>query len=181
MAPQKVPFDDPSDPFSVGPVKLTAIDAGDEFSLALDSLGRVWGWGSNENSQLSAWRPSTFTQGMPIMIDLVPTVFPGSGKATAIAAGGAHAHAIVETGTNPNFEYTVYGWGENVSGVIDPIEYGGSGVRRVVPFPHVLELPSSSGVVTGITAGDEHAHVLVRGSAAGQTGFWTYGDNSHGQ
>ena len=34
------------------PITFSAVAAGDNFSLALDNLGRVWAWGDNENNQL---------------------------------------------------------------------------------------------------------------------------------
>ena len=83
---------------------IVAIAAGNEFSLALDSTGTVWGWGSNESSQLG----TNVVSGRDASTNL-PTVVAGISNVIAIATGYDHSVALT---TNKS----VWTWGGNDSG-----------------------------------------------------------------
>jgi alpha-tubulin suppressor-like RCC1 family protein len=82
-----------------------AIAAGSDFSLALTADGVVKGWGDNGFFELA--QPQGFPGG--IQSSDVPVTIPGTGKATAIAAGALFGLALRENGT-------VMGWGDDAFG-----------------------------------------------------------------
>jgi hypothetical protein len=65
---------------------VTAIAAGDIYTVALKSDGTVWDWGYNSNGQLG--NNSTTDSHVPVQVS-------GLSGATAIAAGGSHTVALV--------------------------------------------------------------------------------------
>ncbi|MGA2973745.1 MAG: cadherin-like beta sandwich domain-containing protein [Spirochaetia bacterium] len=84
-----------------GLTQVTAVAAGNGFSLALKSDGTVWAWGSNGNGQL-ADGTKTDHRGTPAQIS-------GLTGITAIAAGYGHGLALKSDGT-------VWAWGSNAEG-----------------------------------------------------------------
>src|SRR5579883_2940417 len=95
---------------------ITAISGGGDFGLALDSTGKVWGWGDNYFSEIG--NGTTQTSGCygcnpPGGNDCLcvatptPVTFPAGTTITAISAGGDHTLALDSTGK-------VWGWGGNV-------------------------------------------------------------------
>ncbi len=97
-------------PVVVGRLRhVVAVAAGIHFSLALLSNGTVWAWGENQFGQLGHGEtlgPST-CDGMPC--SPTPVGITGLTNVTAIAAGGAHALALLNNGT-------VMAWGLNGDG-----------------------------------------------------------------
>ena len=87
------------------------------FCIALTRYGTVFGWGSNEFSQLGQPAGGSLSIAMPIGIDPI-------GSIDAIAAGSAHAIAHSRDGN-------VYGWGYNGRGQL------GTGGTSVAQFPPV--------------------------------------------
>lgn len=191
--------------FPVGlPARIIAIAAGDEFSLALEEDGRLWGWGDNASSQLGDDLQPRYLS----PIDLI-----GFGTVRAIAAGNDHTIALLEDGT-------VRTAGSNTFGQLGVVERRGPLAARVpnlfnvvavaagfvhslalledgtvmswgensfnqLGFPEV-EAPSSyfSPVLVqglpparAITGGGRHSLALPR--ACG--GVWSFGDNIVGQ
>lgn len=79
--------------------KITAISAGDDFSLALDGEGKVWAWGNNTYGTLGV-------HGDRVESRIVPEPIQGIEKAVAIHAGDYHGFAVLADGR-------VLGWGSN--------------------------------------------------------------------
>ncbi len=75
-----------------GIVNFVAIAAGDQFSLALEDDGRVWGWGENDVGQLG----DTFGSEYAFPIELARL---GPDSAVALAAGNSHAMVLTPEGT----------------------------------------------------------------------------------
>jgi alpha-tubulin suppressor-like RCC1 family protein len=77
------------------PKPVTAIAAGDHFSLALAEDGTVYAWGLDSSRQLGAEpAPDTCDAQDPCSVQPIPV--PDLAGATAIAAGSGHALAIVK-------------------------------------------------------------------------------------
>jgi len=162
----EVQFNDPTNVLTTH--KIVTIEAGDDFSLALDAQGNVWGWGSNEKGQLSEWRTLPPWVGTPVMIN-VPSVGI-FGHVTEIAAAGSHAHAVVKDMSSPP-QYILYGWGDNTDQAL------GADLPAKVVWPTVISIPADANwQITGVAAGTQHSHAII---SAG--GFWSYGSNTYGQ
>ncbi len=139
--------------------RVVAIDAGDQFGLALCADGTVGAWGRNENGQL----------GIGSLIGTnTPMAVAGAlaGKSVvAIAAGANHALALCADGS-------VAAWGKNNSGQL------GNGTSDDSPVPVLID---RSGVLAGkrvisIAAGEDFSLALCSdGAIAG------WGTNSQGQ
>jgi len=135
---------------------VTAISAGGYHTVALKSDGTVWAWGSNQFGQLGDG-----SSGVNISKN-TPVQVTGLGGVIAIAAGHEFTMALAR-------DRTVWGWGNNYSGVIGDWNTYPAGIS---PIPvQVSGLP-----VTAIAAGFEHALVLVKDGSV-----WTWGTNSSGQ
>jgi len=98
------------------PEEAIAVAAGEAFGLALMRNGTVWSWGRDNYGQLGdGSEGETYNS-------TAPTQVAGLEGVKAIAAGGAHAFALLSNGT-------VVAWGENFGG-----ELGiGEGGNRDVP------------------------------------------------
>jgi alpha-tubulin suppressor-like RCC1 family protein len=152
--------DSPSPVAVSGISNATAVTAGNQHTCALLSSGTIDCWGSNSYGQLG-----NGTNGTPI-VDVnstaqavkVPRVL---GSVSAVALGGGHGCALLQTGV-------LVCWGSNSNGQL------GDGVVSGVAFTPV----GVSGVTnaTAITAGDEHTCALLSG---GSVDCW--GSNSNGQ
>lgn len=122
---------------AVGAYQITGdVAAGQAFSLALASDGRVWAWGSNDRGQLGVGGTPA-SSATPILTAVADAV--------AIAAGDSHAVALDVNGA-------VWTWGLDDVGQLGD---GGSGVNRNLPA--VLSgLPP----VTAVAAGARHSLAL---------------------
>jgi alpha-tubulin suppressor-like RCC1 family protein len=111
----------------------TAVAAGGEYSLARLGSGEVEAWGSDLNGQLgngSAGAMSSF-----------PTAVGGLSGVTSIAAGAAHALALLSSGT-------VVAWGYNADGQLGD----NSNLNSAVPVAI-----TGLGGVAGIAGGVSHS------------------------
>jgi alpha-tubulin suppressor-like RCC1 family protein len=122
-----------------------AVAAGSDFSLALTADGVVKGWGDNGFFELA--HPDGFPGG--IQSSDVPVTIPGTGKATAIAAGGLFGLALRENGT-------VMGWGDNAFG-----QLGNGNTNTVIPPTEVEGLTGAR----AISAGGPFAAALTTAAA----------------
>jgi alpha-tubulin suppressor-like RCC1 family protein len=111
---------------------ISAIAAGNEFSLALMTNGTVLAWGANEEGQLATGKTTRLTQ---------PAAIKGLSNVTAIAAGGEFALARLSNGT-------VMSWGAGTEGQLGDGKFG----KSLTP----VAVKGLNGV-TAIAAGEEFA------------------------
>ncbi|MEU1086707.1 Ig-like domain repeat protein [Streptomyces sp. NPDC005892] len=135
--------------------RVTAIDSGDDFVLALTSAGDVLAWGYNEWGQLGNGTTGTDSN-VPVEVDL-----PAGATVTEISAGAGHALALTSAGE-------VLSWGDNDLGQL------GDGTTTSRDEPAAVDLPA--GTARTIAAGDDHSLAL---SSTGSTLAWGY--NGDGQ
>jgi len=142
-----------------GTPTITAIAAGSDFTLALDSSGTVWAWGNNSDGQLGQ-NPSTTSYSS------TPTQISGLSNVKALAAGFAHALAVDSSGK-------VYAWGYNSAGQLGQDTSTASNYT-----PQIIA--SLSGLsVSAVSAGYAHSMALTSSGnvyawgagAAGQLGL----------
>ncbi len=89
-----------------GLANIVAISAGDFHSLALDDKGVVYVWGWNIDGQLGDGSEVSYVQANPKKLTMLSDV-------TGVSAGTSISAAIGRDGT-------VYAWGRNMEGQIDP-------------------------------------------------------------
>ncbi len=181
---------------------ITAISAGNYFSVARKNDGTVWTWGYNSFGQLG---DNSTTQ------SLVPKQVSGLSGIIAIAAGGSHTVALKDDGT-------VWAWGANSTGQLgdgtvadkwQPVQVEGlTGVIAISALNYHTMALKSDGTVWGwgsnsfgelgngttstgpnslpvqatgvngaiaIAAGDEHSVVLKNDGTV-----WSWGNNGYG-
>jgi PKD repeat protein len=85
------------------------VKVGDNFCIALDSLGTVWTWGNNNTGQLGNNEDDPSFSGLANRSSPVSICRPGS--YVKIGVGGAHALAIDDSGM-------IWAWGANWEGQI---------------------------------------------------------------
>jgi alpha-tubulin suppressor-like RCC1 family protein len=142
--------------------RVAAMAAGDEYTCALLSDGTVECWGDNYFGQLgdgTSSGPQACTEPEPC--SMTPVAVSGLTGVTAIAAGWAHACALLQGGT-------VECWGDNLSG-----ELGDGTGAQTQTAPVAV---SGLGGVTALAAGYQHTCALLSG---GTVECW--GDNSSGE
>jgi len=140
---------------------ITAIAAGNTHSLALDSEGKIYAWGSNASGQLG--NNSTTNSNIPVQVDTSGVL---AGKTiTAIAAGGVHSLAIDSDGK-------VYTWGLNGNGQLGNNSTTDSSVPVQVNTSGVL----AGKTITTIAAGFTHSLAL---DSNGKVYAW--GNNTSGK
>jgi alpha-tubulin suppressor-like RCC1 family protein len=124
----------------VGVSEVTCGSSG--FCIALTRYGQVFGWGSNEFSQMAIAPGGSFSIAVPI--------YAGPNGIDAIAAGAAHA--IAHSSRDGN----VYGWGYNGRGQL------GAGFASVAQFPAVVMSGGPSGMndVSKLAAGGDSSFMV---------------------
>jgi len=85
-------------------VRFVELSSLENHSLALDTEGRVWVWGSNTNGRLGTGGPNSPDVGVPTLLTL-----PGNAVAAAVTAGSASSFVITTDGH-------VYSFGSNSFG-----------------------------------------------------------------
>ncbi|MFD0736187.1 RCC1 domain-containing protein [Planotetraspora mira] len=144
---------------------VKAIAAGDNFSIALLNDGTIRTWGLNTQGQLGN---GVLSPNSPTPVPVVGVGGVGVlGNVKAIAGGGTHALALLNTNT-------VRAWGNNGSGQL------GNGVTGPdSPTPVTVLGVGGTGVLSDvalIAAGDTHS---IAYQINGPVNTW--GDNSSGQ
>lgn len=106
-------------------VRFSKVVTGQEFMIALDTQGRVWGWGKN-------WYFDLAGAGTQDQVGILPTLIPGlEGTFVDIAADFASAAAVNANGV-------LYVWGNNVRGQL------GLGVdNEIVSKPTIVKAGTS--------------------------------------
>lgn len=122
--------------------RVTAISAGESFSLAHTASGEVLAWGSNFEGELG--NGSTADSDTPVRVRL-----PGTSKVTSLAAGAFFAVAGTSAGR-------VYSWGANNLGQLGN---GSSAESSDVPV-RVAISQSPAGPVRSLFAGCGHVLAL---------------------
>jgi uncharacterized repeat protein (TIGR03803 family) len=136
---------------------ITSIAAGNYWSLALDSYGRVWGWGNNANGQLGISPDVLLTTNVPVLIS-------GISNVVAVAAGWQHAIAITA-------DKTLWTWGHNGSG-----ELGQGSTFSYSTSPIQVVASGLSNNVVAIAGGNQFTLAVT---SNGQ--LFAFGSNNHSQ
>ena len=139
------------------PATVTSIRSGCSFSMALDTSGHVWTWGSNSVGQLGTGSPAPFNA-TPTMVSL-----PTGTIVKTISAGEAFGVALDATGK-------LFAWGIDNRG-----QLGDGGHRTGSTVPVRVHLPSGTNV-TFVASGSEHSLALTSTG-----GVLAWGDNDFGQ
>jgi alpha-tubulin suppressor-like RCC1 family protein len=141
---------------------VTALAAGDSYSMALCSDGMVAAWGTNANGQLG--NNSTTGSYAPVAVSQSGVL---SGKTViSIAVGYSHGLALCSDGT-------VSAWGDNYSGKLGD---NGAESYSKVPVAVVQSGVLSGKTVIAVAAGDSHSMALC---SDGTVADW--GNNADGQ
>jgi len=138
---------------------ITAIAAGDQHALALESNGTVWAWGRNNNGQLGCGSGIT-ESGTPV--EIMTSATSALSDVASIAAGTQYSIAVKGDGT-------VWQWGNLGNGLTGAIFYatqvnGISGAVGAAAGLHAL-IAGSNGTVTAM--GEDTNGEFGAGFAAG--------------
>jgi alpha-tubulin suppressor-like RCC1 family protein len=135
-----------------GALTFTQISAGSFYSLALDSLGQVWGWGTNDVGQLGT--NNLASTSVPV------SVHQGALTFTQISTSNNHSLALDSLGQ-------VWAWGANNAGKL-----GNNSIASVsVP----VSVHQGALTFTQISAGIPHSLALDTNGKA-----WAWGSNADG-
>ncbi len=134
-------------------VTMTAICAGESFSLALDNAGDIWAWGDNSHRQLG-FKSVESTVTTPTRITQI------NDKVLSITAGLEHSLAVVGT--------ELYGWGSNSNQQVKIIPY------FYDLYPQLIVLSPIQ--VQAAAAGGYHSLSLDKSGLV-----WGWGNNLYGQ
>jgi alpha-tubulin suppressor-like RCC1 family protein/predicted transcriptional regulator len=135
---------------------VTAISAGNEFSMALKNDGTVWTWGRNTFGMLGDGIPGNVEE-----YSTTPVQVVGLTNVTAISAGNWFALALKDDGT-------VWAWGDNRN-------YGMLGDYTTETRNVPGQVDGLSGIVS-ISAGIDFCFALDKNGAV-----WAWGEDSAGQ
>ncbi|MEV8632540.1 S8 family serine peptidase [Streptosporangium sp. NPDC051023] len=133
---------------------ISAVSAGNGFSVALKSDGTVWAWGDNSQGQLG--NGTTVDSTTPVQVT-------GITNAVGVSAGAGHVLAVLSNGT-------VKAWGDNSQ---RQLGYGTADSSTATLVP---SLTGVSTAVGSVAAGTAHSVALLSGGTVK-----TWGDNSQGQ
>lgn len=134
---------------------FTAIAAGRVHALALDSDGRLWGWGINVFGEVGDG--TSVERHRPVAVQVPP-----GARFVAVAAGSDSSLALDASGR-------AWGWGANYYGQI------GDGSSDGRSTPTATDMPDGVTFV-GVAAGEELS-IAVDGDG----GVWTWGYNAYGE
>jgi uncharacterized repeat protein (TIGR01451 family) len=134
----------------VGLTGVTAVSAGEHYSVALRNDGTVWTWGYNDNGQLGDG--TTTERRAPVQVS-------GLNNVTAISAG-QEAHTVVVKADG-----TVWAWGENRFGELGP---GTTNSMETTP----VQVSGLTNVKT--VAAGEHFTVALKLDGT----VWSWGDRN---
>ncbi|MDQ1074609.1 MULTISPECIES: hypothetical protein [Microbacterium] len=136
-------------------VTITQVSAGSDYSLALDSQGKVWAWGTGGNGRLGNGGAEDAFVPVPVKLASGITI-------TQVSAGAAHSLAVDSSGQ-------AWAWG---SGGLGRLGNGGAD-DALVPVRVAL----GAGVtITQVSAGAAHSLAV---DSSGRV--WAWGDGIFGQ
>lgn len=121
-------------------VRVVAIGAGSQHSVALTSTGQVLAWGYNEFGQLG--NGTRINSDVPVAVHI-----PAGVKVIAVSAGGGYSLALTSTGQ-------VLAWGHNEDGQL------GDGARISTKTPVRVHLPAGLTAIA-LAAGPTTRHNLI--------------------
>jgi len=140
---------------------IVQVVAGDKFSLALTSDGKVFGWGYNNDGELG--NGSAANSLVPVAVNTTGAL---SGKIIRMmAAGNYHTLALTADGQ-------IFAWGGNYNGQLG----NNTNVQSLVPVPVVSTGALAGKIITSVTAGYGHSLAI---SSDGKVFGW--GRNQYGQ
>ena len=146
-------------------VTFTAVAAGGESALALDSQGHVWSWGLNADGELG--NGTTINSSIPVQVTM-----PSGTTFTSMALGSFNSLALDTTGQ-------AWSWGSNQSGELGTGTTGGpktcNGDIPCSPVPVAVAMPPGT-TFTTVSAGEVNDQALDSNGNA-----WTWGSNGSGQ
>ena len=141
---------------------IVAISAGERFSLALDSDGKVYAWGRNNHGQVG--NGMTTDAFSPLAVNVSGAL---AGKVvTAISASSFHAMALTSDGQ-------IFTWGWNLAGQLGN---GSSGDDSSLPVA-----VNTSGALAGKTVTRVSGGFLSSAAVTADGGVYTWGLNNFGQ
>jgi alpha-tubulin suppressor-like RCC1 family protein len=144
---------------------IVAVTAGDSHSLALDSNGVLYSWGSNSDGQLG--NNSTTSSSVPIVVNTTSGVSALHGKTVvAIAAGIKFSMALASDGTVATWGADE-GWGKLGNG---------SSEARSVPVAVSTSGALAGKTITAIAAGQDHCLALASDGT-----LYAWGCSHHGR
>jgi alpha-tubulin suppressor-like RCC1 family protein len=152
-------------------VTFRAISVGWNYALAVDSVGRVWSWGSNDGGTLAQPISSNYVT-VPSLVTMPPGV-----TFTSVSAGFAQAIALDSSGR-------AWAWGDGEYGElgVDASSIptgpgtcaGPNGLVDCTDVPLLVNMPPGV-TFTAVAAGDGY------NTALDSTGkIWGWGTNDHG-
>ena len=134
--------------------KIKKIDAGYDFSMALDENGVLWAWGSNTAHQISASETAWFYEPVKILLPSPVVHFAcGNGRSFASDSGGK-----------------LWAWGDNTDGLL-----GLGHANPVQGFAEIIK-PATMGSITALASCDGASYAIA---ASGKV--WSWGINTEGQ
>jgi len=136
---------------AAAPNDIPQIKAGRDFSIARQTDGTVWAWGSNSNGQLGDGTTNNIME---------PAEVADLSGVTSVAAGEYHSLALKKDGT-------VWAWGSNSNGQVGD----GTAIDRLKPV-QVKKLDH----VIAIEAGGSHSVAIKENGTV-----WVWGKNGTGQ
>jgi len=132
--------------------KIISCAAGYDHTLAIDSSGYLWVWGSNEYGKLGDGSKN---------IKSVPTMILKNNKFKSVAAGQKHSLAIDTSGT-------IWAWGYDYEGQVD-------GFRKAYSIVWPVQVKPMQKFIA-ISAGYDHSLAIDESG-----NLWSWGGNSKGQ
>ncbi|WP_158336163.1 RCC1 domain-containing protein [Bifidobacterium actinocoloniiforme] len=140
--------------------RFTSVSAGNGFSLAISSDGRLYSWGSNSNGQLGDGAATDRATPVP-----VNPAADGTATWKTISAGYYHSLALSSDGH-------AYSWGSNANGQL------GNGGTDANPHttPSRVTDPSGTTTWTSVSAGGYHSLAI-----SGDGHAYSWGANQYGQ
>lgn len=136
------------------------VSAGQNFTLAIDSAGGLWGWGSNTNGEIGDGSDSGDSWSRQSGYRMQPTRVFGDRVWAKVDAGTNYAVAIDTSGK-------MYAWGYNGTGQL------GNGTTSNCSMPVPVSI---DGTWTAVSAGGSHT-LAIRSDGT----LWGWGSNSNGE